>query len=213
MNSATHAPSWPELQPLYRAGVRPRLVEVPRLRVLAITGRSEPGGAPFQAAFEALMSVSFSVKFLLARQIGLSWKVPPPEGQFWTAADVPLDRALPDQWHWRLFVVQPEALDETTLRDAIAHTRETRGSSPWWERLQLDRLDEGTSAQILHVGPHEEERPTIEKLQAYIEAQSLEPAGAHHEIYLGDPRRSDPSRIKTILRQPVRPRRRRRRSS
>ena len=71
--------------------------------------------------------------------------------------------------------------------------------------MRFERFEEGLSAQVMHIGPYSEERPTIEKLHAFIAEQGYEPSGKHHEIYLGDPRRAAPEKLKTIIRQPVRP--------
>jgi hypothetical protein len=70
--------------------------------------------------------------------------------------------------------------------------------------LRVEDFDEGPSAQLMHVGPYAEERATIERLHEAIEAAALRPVGRHHELYLGDPRRSSPERLRTILRQAVR---------
>jgi len=87
--------------------------------------------------------------------------------------------------------------------EAVADVRRKKGDSDQLTRLRFERWREGRCAQVMHVGPCSEERPTIERLQAFIAARGLKPRGAHHEIYLGDPRRGDPAKLKTALRQPV----------
>lgn len=72
------------------------------------------------------------------------------------------------------------------------------------DRMRMEGVDEGLCFQTLHIGPYDDEGPTIEKIHDRIAAQGLRPNGRHHEIYLSDPRRVDPDRLKTILRQPVR---------
>ena len=81
--------------------------------------------------------------------------------------------------------------------------RAKKGNSSQLERLRFERWREGRCAQVMHIGPYSEEVPTIEGLHAFIVAQGLRMHGAHHEIYLGDPRRADPAKLKTVLRQPV----------
>jgi hypothetical protein len=95
-------------------------------------------------------------------------------------------------------VVTPEVFES-----ALVEVRRKKGDSEALGRLRLERWREGRSAQVMHVGPYSEERPTIERLHAFIAAQGCKPRGAHHEIYLGDPRRADPAKLKTVLRQPV----------
>ena len=100
----------------------------------------------------------------------------------------------------------PEAQKPPRARPAgalVAEVRRKKGDSDALSRLRFERWREGRCAQIMHVGPYAEERPTIERLHAFIAAQGLRQRGAHHEIYLGDPRRADPAKLKTVLRQPV----------
>ncbi len=89
------------------------------------------------------------------------------------------------------------------FEDAVAEVRRKKGDSPALGKLRFERWREGRCAQVMHIGPYSEERSTIERLHAFIAAQGLRMRGAHHEIYMGDPRQSDPAKLKTVLRQPV----------
>jgi len=98
---------------------------------------------------------------------------------------------------------QPGFVDEATVSDAIRQAGERR-SLPGLARLRFESFAEGLSAQVMHLGPYSEEGPTVERLNAFIAEQGFEPAGKHHEIYMGDPRRAAPDKLKTVVRQPVR---------
>ena len=98
---------------------------------------------------------------------------------------------------------QPDFVDEATVSEAMRQAG-ARRPLPALSKMRFERFEEGLSAQIMHVGPYSEERPTIERLHAFIAEQGCEPAGKHHEIYLGDPRRAAPDKLKTVIRQPVR---------
>jgi hypothetical protein len=191
---------------LYAPGRTPVLVTVPDFLFLMIDGRGDPTTSPeYAQAVAALYAVSYTVKFELKRaHQGLDYRVLPLEGLWW-AADMlafPIeDRA---KWDWTMMIRQPE-LVHPELVDESARVVAARRSLPAALRLRLERFDEGPAAQLMHVGPFSTEGPTIERLHAFIAAQGYQPAGKHHEIYLGDPRRTAPERLKTVLRQPVAP--------
>ena len=109
----------------------------------------------------------------------------------------------PEQWGWRAMLAVSDDVTPAVFADAVAEVRRKKGDSEMLGRLRFERWREGRSAQVIHIGPYAAERPAIERLHAFIAAQGLRPRGAHHEIYLGDPRRADPSKLRTVLRQPV----------
>jgi hypothetical protein len=195
-----------EFRPLYSPGRTPAMVTVPEFLFLMIDGQGDPNANPeYEQAVAALYAVSYSVKFELKRaHQGLNYRVLPLEGLWW-AADMAAfqlqDRA---KWEWTMMIRQPD-LVEPDLVDEAARMVAARRSLPAAFRLRLERFDEGQAAQVMHVGPFTAEGPTIERLHAFVTAQGCELAGKHHEIYLGDPHRTAPERLKTILRQPVVP--------
>jgi hypothetical protein len=178
---------------LYRARTVPALVEVPPARFLAADGAGRPGDEAFQGAVGALFALGYGARFALKRATGAAVKVPPLEGLY----DTPEN----GRFTWTLMLRLPEAIDETLLDGATEAAR--KRDLPELERVEVRRLAEGRCAQILHIGPYAAEGPTIELLHAFIHGQGLEPRGRHHEIYLGDPRRARPDRLRTILRRPV----------
>lgn len=191
-------------------------VDVPERLQLALTGRGAPDGGGFQDAVRTLYSVSFAAQHILQREDHVAVKVQPLEGLWWTddaeeqrrivtgvaagTSFVGTDRSA---WRWKAMIAQPEPIDETVLARAVDGSR-SRGL-PALEALDIERWTEGRCAQVLHVGPYAEEAPTIAALHDAIAAAHLRPRGRHHEIYLGDPRRSAPERLRTLLRQPVEP--------
>jgi len=105
-------------------------------------------------------------------------------------------------WEWTLMIMQPDEVTAEVFHDALSRAQESKRVDAI-ARVRLERFAEGPSAQTMHVGPYSEEGPTIERLHAFIAQHGCRPAGDHHEIYLSDPRRCAPERMKTILRQPV----------
>ncbi len=180
-------------------------VDVPEFGFAVVTGSGAPEGSQFAEALQALYSVSYGAHFLLKKQRGQAPKVMPLEALWWvddpdqaTMADT--DR---DAWHWQAMIMQPDPLDADLVAAAVAQARAKKPSAGL-ERVRYVRWAEGRCAQLLHVGPYADEGPLIERLHRDITAAGYQACGRHHEIYLGDPRRSAPQNLRTILRQPVR---------
>jgi hypothetical protein len=182
------------------------LVDVPPMRYLAVDGHGDPNTATAYAeAVEALYAVAYALKFRSKRDLGRDFVVAPLEG-LWRADDpatfVTRDKSA---WDWTMLIAQPEWVDEALVADAIAAAR-AKGDRPGLDVVHLRELHEGSAAQILHVGSYDDEGPTLARLHdEWMPRHGLTFAGDHHEIYLSDPRRTAPEKLKTVLRQPVRP--------
>jgi hypothetical protein len=186
---------------------RIRLLEIASRRFVMIDGAGAPEGAAFEARMPGLYGTAYGLRFGLKRR-GVDGKVGPLEGLWWTTDGVvDLDAIFGDgdreTWRWTLMIGLP---DEATVGELEGHLVAARakldpGLAP---SLRVESFEEGPSAQVMHVGPYAQERVTIERLHAGIAEAGLRPRGRHHEIYLGDPRRSAPERLRTILRHPVR---------
>jgi len=184
-----------------------RFLDIPGIRAVMIDGEGQAGEATFAARMPGLYSTAYGLHFALKRR-GVGVRVGLLEGLYWTAdGSTDLDAILgPDRgtWRWTLLIsLPPEATDEE-LATALAGGREKMPAELAAD-LRIEVFEEGPVAQVLHLGPYAEERPTIERLHAAIAAAGLRPRGRHHELYLGDPRRSAPERLRTLLRQPVEP--------
>jgi DNA-binding PadR family transcriptional regulator len=180
-----------------------RLVDVPDLGFLMIDGEGDPNTSPeYAAALQTLYAAAYALKFS-AKAAGLDFVVTPAEGLWWTteetsAPGVPGARWL---WRWTMMLALPDEIDADRVGATIATLDPAR--APALDRLRYERFHEGRAMQVLHVGPYSAEAPTIAALHAAIAEQGYRAVGRHHEIYLGDPRRSAPEKLKTILRQPV----------
>lgn len=180
------------------------LVEVPPLQFLAIDGRGDPNSSPvYAAAVEALYSVAYTLKFAGKRE-GRDWVVAPLEG-LWRADDPSVFTArAKSHWEWTMLIHQPEWVTAGEVRTAVDEVHRKKGLEDA-ARLELRTISEGTSAQILHVGSYDDEAPTLHRLHhEWMPAHGLTWNGDHHEIYLSDPRRVAPEKLRTVLRQPVR---------
>ncbi|MFC9919598.1 GyrI-like domain-containing protein [Agromyces binzhouensis] len=182
------------------------LVDVPPMQYLAVDGHGDPNTTPAYAeAVEALFGVAYAVKFASRRTVGRDFAVAPLEGLWW--ADDPGAFAANDRtaWNWTMLIAQPDWIDEAAVGAAVDATRAKGRGSPSINALRLTRVTEGRSAQIMHLGPFADEAPTLARLHhEWMPQHGLAFNGPHHEIYLSDPRRTAPEKLRTVLRQPVR---------
>lgn len=182
------------------------LVDVPAMQFLMIDGEGDPNTAQsFADAIEALYAVSYTLKFMSKRALAKDYGVAPLEG-LWYADDMKSfevgDKAA---YKWTLMMMQPEWISEAMIADAIRQVEEKKHPVALTQ-LYTKRYQEGPSLQLLHVGSFDDEAPKLRVLHdTYMPAHGYEFAGHHHEIYLSDMRRVAPDKLRTILRQPVRP--------
>lgn len=188
------------------------LVQVPRLTFILLDGQIEPGYGPgtspqFQAAMEAMYGISYTLKFMLKlhKTNPVDYPVMALEGMWGVPG---FDRATfditnPSGWEYTLLMMQPDLITQNLFQEGLAQLKKKRGSQPAFDRLRLDSFEEGLCIQIMHIGPYATEMATIARMDAYAEANGYQMDGRHHEIYLGDPRRTAPEKLKTVLRHPV----------
>lgn len=192
----------------YKSKKTPEIVDLEPGKYLAIEGQGAPESAAFQAAIGALYGVAYTVK-MTRKFAGRDFKVATLEGLWWAEydraklADPEALWTVPrDAWRWKVLIRQPEFVTAAEVETAKAAVLKKKGDETV-TRVALETLREGKCVQILHVGPYAAEPESIAKMRALMAAQGLAPHGLHHEIYLSDPRRVPPERLKTILRQPV----------
>lgn len=182
------------------------MVDVPEMQFLMVDGHGDPNVAQeYQAALEALYAVAYKIKFISKRQLDRDYVVPPLEGLWW-AEDMATFSSARDksQWDWTMMIMTPEWIAADIVAEAREQVRKSKNPAALGQ-VRLESYHEGLSVQIMHVGSYDEEGPTLLKLhEEFIPENGLVENGKHHEIYLGDPRRVAPEKLKTILRQPVR---------
>src|SRR3989344_5711836 len=193
-----------DFKELYGTGQTPALVNVPRMKFLMTDGKGEPtGSTEFQNAVEALYGLSFTIKFDLKKEgTTPEYSVAPLEGLWWMANCKPFDMRTRSQWRWTLMIAQPTHIKDINVIRAIKTLR-SKKQNPAIEHVRFSAFEEGRCAQILHIGPYAEEAPTITRLHEFARQHHYKLHGKHHEIYLGDPRRAKPDKLRTILRHPV----------
>lgn len=180
------------------------LVDVPEMRFVMIDGYGAADRSVLDHAVKWLFAAIYPIKRIAREHMGKHFVEPPLEGLWWADDMQDFMCGHRDKLKWRMMIVyEPDWLTSEMFDDAVATTKARLGEPP--ATLRLERYPEGLSAQIMHVGPPSAERSTIARLHSeFLPAHNLIPNGYHHEIYLNDPNRVAPEKLKTVLRQPVR---------
>jgi hypothetical protein len=180
-------------------------VDVPEMQFLMVDGHGDPNVAQeYQEALEALYAVAYKIKFSSKKQLERDYVVPPLEGLWW-AEDMETFTTARDksQWDWTMMIMTPEWVSPEIFVEAVEQVR--KGKNPAaLDKVRLESYQEGLSIQIMHVGSYDDEGPTLLKLHTkFLPENGYVENGKHHEIYLSDPRKVAPEKLKTVLRQPV----------
>lgn len=203
-----------ELKAYYAPSAKlPAILDVPSFQFAMIDGAIEkgqrPGDSPaFKEAVGALYGISYTLKFMLKKRPvdAVDYPVMALEGLWWVQDGI-FDITVADNWIWRVMIMQPPVITQELFDEAAAQVQKKRGDSQALSRVRLADFEEGTCVQVMHIGPYATEPGTIERMREYAAAHGYRdrvgPEGKHHEIYLSDPFRADPSRMKTVLRHPV----------
>jgi len=186
----------------YKATRKPGLAAIGKASYLTIEGRGEPGSEAFTASIGALYGVAFTVKMTRKFDGRQDYAVSKLEAQWWRDGQANFASAPKRDWKWKLLIRTPEFVKQKEVDRAVAVLLK-RGKGKDVERVALETLFEGECVQMLHVGPYETEQETVKAMEAFAASKGRTFQGRHHEIYLSDPRRVEASKLKTILRMPV----------
>ncbi|NYF11316.1 hypothetical protein HDC94_002472 [Leifsonia sp. AK011] len=183
-----------------------RILEVPRMQYLMLDGHGDPNTSPaFAEAITALYPVAYKLKFASKNELGRDYVVPPLEGLWWSP-DMSAFTSARDKsrWNWTLMIMVPEWIDAEMVETARTVAARKADSSAAIENVRFETLEEGLCVQTLHIGSFDDETATLARLHdEFIPNNGLAMTGTHHEIYFSDFRKVEPSKLRTILRQPV----------
>ena len=193
-----------ELKHLYNPSAKEvTIVEVPRMNFLMIDGQGDPNTSQeYKDAVEALFSLSYTLKFMTKKTNAVDYAVMPLEGLWWVDDMSRFSAKNKNAWKWTSMIMQPEQITKDSVAKALEEIKKKK-KLPALSRIRFESFHEGKSAQILYIGPFSDEGPTIQKIHEIIRKNEGTLEGKHHEIYLSDPRKVAPERMKTILRQPM----------
>lgn len=187
----------------YAAPKKPILLTVKPAEYLSVAGKGEPGSTTWEARIGALYGSAYTLKFA-SKAAGQDYGVCKLEGLWWGDGKNPDFSKLPkSKWNWKLLIRTPDFI---TKKDLAIATKQLidKGKPDDVKKVELEQFEEGRCVQMLHVGPYDQEARTMAVITEFVQAQGLSYHGRHHEIYLSDPRRVAPEKLRTILRMPVR---------
>lgn len=195
-----------ELKEFYSPSKKPQLVTVPKMKFLMYDGEGDPNKS-LGKAYGALYPMAYALKFLIKKELLRNYTVMPSEGLWWAEdmAEFSPSSLNKDAWEWTLMISVPDETDDALFEAAMKKALQKKDASKEIEKVYLKSYEEGTAAQILHIGPYTEEHENIQKLHDLIESCGGSFDGhvqKHHEIYLSDPRKTAPEKLKTVIRQP-----------
>lgn len=182
----------------------PIIVDVPPMQYLMMDGSGDPNTVPrYQTALETLYGLAYGVR-AISKAAGTVFTVMPLEGLWWFENDEPVDgdENYKDQFIWTLMIRMPDHITPEMLSEARTNTAKKKPHLPL-DEVRFETLHEGKSAQIMHIGPYADEEPTIKTLHTFVADQGFALRDKHHEIYLNDPRKVAPEKIKTVIRYPI----------
>ncbi|MEN8114186.1 MAG: GyrI-like domain-containing protein [Actinomycetota bacterium] len=179
------------------------VVDVPEWQFLMVDGAGDPNTSQaYSEAIEALYAMSYTLKFMSKNVVGVDYTVMALEGLWWVDDMAEFSMDDKSAWKWTAMILQPDHISDAHVTKAAEEARRKK-DLPALDLLRLEALHEGLAVQIMHVGPYSDEPPTIERLHQFASEQGYRLRGKHHEIYLSDPRRTAPEKLRTVIRQPV----------
>ena len=179
------------------------VIDIPKMNFIMVDGQGAPESPQFSQSIEALYPIAYTIKFDKKKAAGIDYGVMALEGLFW-ADDMKVfmpETADRNRWQWTLMIMQPEFITRKDFENAVA-TAKKKKDNPSIDKVRFESFTEGKSAQIMHIGPYSAEGPNIQRVHHKIKEIGGKLSGKHHEIYLSDPRRAAPDKMKTVIRQP-----------
>ncbi|MEP7204920.1 MAG: GyrI-like domain-containing protein [Candidatus Saccharibacteria bacterium] len=197
--------------PIYKATTEPRIIEVPPMLFAMIDGEGAPETAgvsetDFQQAMQALFGIVYAIKFWNKNHPtppGYSkFATAPIEGLWWTKGANTFNPKMPNDCQWTVMIRLPEFVTQQFF-DSVIKSCVNNKKSDVFKRARLQKLREGTSVQVMHVGPYNQEQTSIDLMHAYAKERSYQLIGKHHELYFGDQKHAAPDKLRTVLRHAV----------
>ncbi len=187
------------LKPFYTAASRPQRLTVPAAQFLAISGKGDPEGHHFISSIQALYTAAYSIKNYY-KQRQQDFTVCKLEGLWWVEGHYL--QAPREQWQWQLLIRMPDYVTAEPVQQAIDQAF-VKKQLPLLKNITLVQFEEGDSVQVMHTGPFSTEAVTLQLMEDFFAENQLKRRGKHHEIYLSDPHKTAPEKMRTILRQAV----------
>jgi len=193
-----------QLEEFYNASSKEvKFVDVPAMNFLMVDGKGNPNDSPeYKAAIEGLFNVSYALKFMVKKTKSIDYGVTPLEGLWWVDDMTKFSAERKDDWKCKAMIMQPNFVNAEDVKAAIEQVKKKK-NLPAITKIRFESFNEGKAAQIMHIGPYSAEGANIAKIRAFIQSNGYSLGGKHHEIYLNNPGKTAPEKLKTIMRQPT----------
>jgi hypothetical protein len=200
-----------EYKELYLPKAKPMIVDVPEMQFIGVEGRGNPNdeNGEYQKAIPVLYSVQYTIKMSkMGNNIPdgyFDYVVPPLEGFWWLDNNADFSLEDKSKYCWISLIRLPEFVDEKVFTWACGEVSEKKKTDT--TKAKLLKITEGLCVQCLHIGAYDDEPKTLKLMNNFIDENGLQSdvneTRRHHEIYLSDPRKTETSKLKTVLRIPV----------
>lgn len=201
-----------EYKELYAPKAKPQIVQVPAMSFIAARGHGDPNveGGEYQQALEQLYGIAYTIKMSKKGDHRIAgyfdYVVPPLEGFWWQDGVAGFDYAHKENFSWISVIRLPDFVTKDDVAWAVSEATAKKRKD--YSKVEFLTLEEGECVQMLHVGPYDDEPETVAAMDAFIAengyVNDFSDERMHHEIYLSDPRRANPEKMKTVVRHPVR---------
>lgn len=180
----------------------PEIITIPTMRYVTVSGKGDPNTSEaFERAVAVIYGMAYTMKFE-SKKSDRDFVVAPMEGQWWAEDVMDFTEDNKDNWLWKIMIALPDFIDEKAFDEAKAILKEKK-NPPDLDKAQFESMEDGLSVQVKYIGPYSQEAATIANMHHYAEEQGYKLRGYHREVYLSDPRRTEPDKLKTIIRHPL----------
>jgi hypothetical protein len=194
-----------DLKLLYQPSTKePGIVFVPAMQFIMLDGHGDPNISPeYATTLQSLYQFAYTIKFAIKKSTGADFAVMPLEGLWWSDNMDDFLTREKSSWSWRMMIAQPPLVTSEWIETARLQVLAKKDVGLRAAQIRFETYEEGMCVQLMHVGPYDDESPNIQRMHQFAFDHGYHLAGLHHEIYLSDPRRAAPSKLRSVLRQPI----------
>lgn len=200
-----------EYKEYYLPKNKPVIIDIPKMNYLAVRGKGDPNqeGGEYQKSIELLYSIAYTIKMSKKSDYQIDgyfdYVVPPLEGFWWQDGIKGVDYTCKDKFNFISLIRLPDFVDKDDFNWAIKQATQKKKED--YSKVEFFTYDEGLCVQCMHIGPYDDEIKTVNLMHQYLQEQGyqldINDKRMHHEIYIGDPRRANLAKLKTVIRHPI----------
>lgn len=201
-----------EFKEYYMPPKKPVIVSIPKMNYIAVRGKGNPNDeeGEYKTSIGLLYAIAYTIKMSYKGDYKINgyfeYVVPPLEGFWWQENVIGVDYSNKDSFQWISIIRLPDFVTQEDFDWAIEEA--TKKKKLDFSKVEFFTYDEGLCVQCMHIGPFDDEPATVAAMEQFARSQGyvidINDDRFHHEIYLSDPRKVDKSKLKTVIRHPIR---------